>query len=93
MCCANRVSNCVPMIMPMPIRVFSTPNTADVESRGLHPPKFAINANSEKCRPDRARLTPKPEVEAVWAAQEENFRDLLEPLLKEGQGQTAQRKK
>ena len=27
------------------------------------------------------------------AAQEKNFRDLLEPLLKEGQGQTAQRKK
>jgi len=31
MCRAYRVSNCIPMIMPMPIRVFSTPNTADVE--------------------------------------------------------------
>jgi hypothetical protein len=30
-CRANRASNCVPTIMPMPIRVFNTPNTADVE--------------------------------------------------------------
>ena len=31
MCLAKRVIDCVPMIIPTPISVFSTPNAADVD--------------------------------------------------------------